>query len=643
MRRITLYSDLECTQQVAQVVTQDYVLPEGKQLYTRIDSYGSTRPDAHSWTVEQLPEPVVYTTRYVAEGESPNEETGSFMTRPSIAATTVAFPLGEPREGPLQPDEKPSKFYIENGIRLDWDYFHDSENDQLKIALWPPKYFTGWSEDEEPEPQFSDSIWIKTELGNSILWVNDVDTQQYATYLTIRNAHEYSNVQLIFVEGDVYFKKTTLPTIGKFEKSFIPVVLATHNGDLECINGYPNSWPSAISINALTSDEIIPPAPDETGETSGMNRDGTGSGLGVSDPAAEIDLNALNSGALNWNGHGSGLTYYTMDLVTFTTKVVGKVYGTLFSNSMEAWGAAIDSVLYPTPDSFAINAETIRACVVSAFMLPDIPTNGTSTSTVWVGPLPIDNLSLTYYLGDRYIEVDDTWLSEIAGHEDFANDGYGDYNDFTHTTATLHLPFVGDIPLNISSLSRGDIRVRAILDQYTGNICYCVYTLSMEAPEQVPILYGIYTGNCAVEIPICSLGSSANVLSRIVNAGSQAVSGIISSIQSGSPVPAALGAFSAITEADTAVASREVVNRGGVLDKNTGPLQTDAVTLQLTRPIPLKPFNRVEIEGIPAATKQPIRQFEGFLKVKSCDLSGLSCEDSEKQKILQLLKEGVYI
>ena len=635
MRRITLYSDLECTQQVAQVVTQDYVLPEGKQLYTRIDSYGSTRPDAFSWTVEQLPEPVVYTTRSVAEGESPNEETGSFMSSPSIAATTVAFPLGTPG---TEPEIK--SLYIEGGVRLDYDYVYDEDADQIKIVLFPPKYFTGWSEDEEPVPQF-DSIWVKGEQGYNLAWVNMLSTEQL-NYFVINNAHEYSDVQIIFVEGDVYYKKNTIPTIGKFEQSFIPVLMATHNGDLECLNGYPNGYPSAISINAFASDEIIPPAPDETGETSGMNRDGTGSGLGVSDPAAEIDLNALNTGALNWNGYGSGLSYYTLDLNTFTTKVVGKVYGSLFSNAIEAWAAATNSVLYPTADSFAINADTIRACLVSAFMLPDIPTAGTATTNIWVGPLKIANLNLTNYLGDRYIEVDDTWLSEIAGHEDFANDGYGDYNDFTHTTATLHLPFVGEVPLDISSLSRGDIRVRAILDQYTGNICYCVYTLSMEAPEQVPILYGVYTGNCAVEIPICSIGSSANVLSRIVNAGSQAVGAAVN-LASGNYAKAGLGIFSAITEADTAIASREVVNRGGVLDKNTGPLQTDAVTLQLTRPIPLKPFNRVDIEGIPAATKQPIRQFEGFLKVKSCDLSGLSCEDSEKQKILQLLKEGVYI
>lgn len=638
MRSINLYSDLECTNQVAQIVTQDYVLPEGKQLYTRIDSYGSTRPDAYSWTVEQLPEPVVYTTRSVAEGESPNEETGSFMPEPSIASTTVAFPLGEPGTEPADP---PHKLYVEGGIRLDYDYVYDEEADQIKIVIWAPKYFSGWNEETPPKPQF-DSIWIKGEQGYNLAWLNMLSTEQL-NYFVINNAHEYSDIQVIFVEGDVYFKKTTTPTIGKFERAFIPVLMAMHNGSLECLNGYPNGYPSAISINCLTSEEIIPPAPDETGESSGLNRDGTGTGIGLSDLAAELDINALNNGALNWNGHGYGLTYYSIDLIAFTRDVVGTVYGAIFKNSLDAWSEAIDSVISPTADSMAINAQTIRNCIVSAYLLPDIPTQDTRVDKIWVGPLPIDQSNaLTYYVGDRYQEVDDKWITEVDGHANFAEEGFGDFNDFTNTTATLHLPFIGDIPIEISTLIRGDIRVRTVLDQFTGNISYLVYTRSMEANGGRAILYGIYTGNCAVEQPICALGTSANVLSRVINAGSQAVGAAIN-IATGNFGKAGLDAFSAITQADTAVASREVVNRGGVLDKNTGPLQTDAITLQITRPIPLKPYNRVEIEGIPAATKQPIRQFTGFLKVKSCDLTGLSCEDPEKEKILALLKEGVYV
>lgn len=641
MRSFTLYSDLACTEQVAQVVTQDYILPEGKQLYTRIDGYGNTAPDAYSWTVEQLPEPVVYTTRFVAEGTSPDEQTGSFMSQPTIAESTVAFPLGEPG---TEPEIK--SFYIEGGVRIDWDYYYDSENDGLKIALWAPKYFTGWSEDDEPQPQF-DSIWIKTGQGSNILWVNKLNTENEATYFTIEQASNYSNIQLIFVEGDVYFKKRTTPTIGKFERAFIPVVMAMHNGELECLNGYDPQgfarYPSAISINCFNSEEIIPPAPDETGESNGLNRDGTGTGIGLSDIAAELNINALNQGALNWNGHGYGLTYYAIDLIAFTRDVVGTVYGSIFKNSVDAWQEAVNSVIVPTADSMAINAQTIRSCIVSAYLLPNIPTQSTRVDNIWVGPLSISQANaFTFYVGDRYVEVNDKWITEVDGHGNFAEEGFGDFNDFTNTTATLHLPFIGDIPIDISTISRGDIRVRTVLDQFTGNISYLVYTRSMEANGGRAILYGIYTGNCAVEQPICAIGTAANALSRIVNAGSQAVGAAIN-IATGNFGKAGIDAFSAITQADTAVASREVVNRGGVLDKNTGPLQTDAVTLQITRPIPLKPYNRVEIEGIPAATKQPIRQFTGFLKVKSCDLTGLSCEDPEKEKIMRLLKEGVYI
>lgn len=644
MRSINLYSDLECTNLVTTVVTQDYILPENKQLYSVITSYGSTLADSVTWTVEQLPEPVVYTTAFVAEGDSPTEQTGSFMSSPTIADTTVAFPLGEPTEYGGNIEDAIQSYYVEGGIKIDFTNRYDAENDELYIGLWAPKYFREWSEDDPPRPLF-DSIWIKSQTGGSKLWMGRTNTD-YVSELIIPDYSQYSDVRLIFIEGDVYYKKTTTPTIGKFEKSFMPVVMGTKNGELKCFNGYGNEgypYPASISINCLTSEEIIPPAPDESGESSGMNRDGTGTGIGVSDPADTINVTALNNGALNWNGYGSGLTYYAIDLVAFTRDVVGKVYGTLFSNSLKAWNQAIDSVLYPTSDSFAINAETIRACIVSAYLLPNIPVEGSRTSEIWVGPLKIDaSNSLTNYVGDRYQTLYDKWITDVEGHENFPDEGFGDFNDFTNTTATLHLPFVGDIPIDVCSFNRGNIRVKTVLDQFTGNISYEVHTLSMEANGGVEILYGIYSGNCAVEQPICSIGSSANVLSRIVNAGSQAVGAAIN-VASGNFVQAGMGAFSAITAADTAVASREVVNRGGILDKNTGPLQTDAVTLQITRPIPLKPYDRVQIEGIPAATKQPIKQFTGFLQVKSCDLRGLSCEEPEREKILALLKEGVYI
>ena len=86
-----------------------------------------------------------------------------------------------------------------------------------------------------------------------------------------------------------------------------------------------------------------------------------------------------------------------------------------------------------------------------------------------------------------------------------------------------------------------------------------------------------------------------------------------------------------------------VVNRGGAIDTNSGPLQTLDITLQIRRGRELKPEHRREIEGNESITTAKIREFEGFLKVRSCDLKGLKCDERESERIRALLMEGVYV
>lgn len=639
MRRVYLYEDLECTVSLGQFVSQDWN-PE-EELTTAHNDNNGVYIDATKQSIITVDDPI-YSEGAIGVEEGENTATSGPQVT-SIADSTIVFPLGEVEELSGQQQPTTHEVYIEGGIKLEYQYYHFNETHITGIYIAPPQYFTGY--DEQQRPVFT-QVFILGNGGGYRYWLGTPNKDSNdATPITF-DSDTYTNPRVVFFEAPVKFRKTTSqpePAFSVTEQAFIPILVADNNGAIETLNGKPHGYPSALTINCLNSEEVIPPAPDESGESSGIHRDGTGTGIGISDPADTIDVDALNRGALNWNGHGYGLTYYSIDLISFTRDVVGTVYGAIFKNSLDAWSEAIDSVINPTADSMAINAQTIRNCIVSAYLLPNIPTQDTRVDKIWVGPLPIDQSNaLTYYVGDRYQTLYDAWITDVEGHENFSDEGFGDFNDFTNTTATLHLPFVGDIPIDVCSFNRGNIRVKTVLDQFTGNISYEVHTLSMEANGGVEVLYGIYSGNCAVEQPICALGTSANVLSRIINAGSQAVGAAIN-VASGNFVQAGMGAFSAITAADTAVASREVVNRGGILDKNTGPLQTDAVTLQITRPIPLKPYNRVDIEGIPAATKQPIRQFTGFLKVKSCDLKGLSCEEPEKEKILALLKEGVYI
>ena len=521
MRSINFYSDLQCTQLIGTAVTQDY---DGDEiLYAARDSNSSLYAQSRDFevTIGEEVQSLVTTAFVGASDDSSGQSHSIYLNQtPEIKDTTVEIPIGEPDV--YDPDNIEIKqIYVEGGIKLEYVYAIDEVNSTLIFGMWGPRYFTEYV---EGQPQFDAVNIIGYNGTSSLLWVGQNGTLTTSITNFHLSTNKLSNFKLIIMEAPViFFEGGTLTP----QDAFIPLLMADFDDEgttrTLCLSSDPYStegaipYPAAITSNCLTSEEIIPPAPDETGESDGLNRDGTGTGIGLSDIAAELDIDALNRGALNWNGHGYGLTYYAIDLIAFTRDVVGKVYGTMFTNSLDAWGQAVNSVIYPTADSFAINADTIRACIVSAYLLPDIPTQSTRVDNIWVGPLSISQSNaLTYYVGDRYQEVDDKWITEVDGHANFSEEGFGDFNDFTNTTATLHLPFIGDIPIDISTISRGDIRVRTVLDQFTGNISYLVYTRSMEANGGRAILYGIYTGNCAVEQPICSIGSSANVLSRIV-------------------------------------------------------------------------------------------------------------------------------
>lgn len=630
MRRIYLFSDLECEQAYGQVVTQDY--NPNANIITAVNHEQQVYVDARVQDITQLEENLVYTCKCVGEEVENQTTKGPEIT--SIADTTIAFPLGDVEEihGEMAPTTH--ELYVEGGIKLEYQFYLNTDTDVLGVKISPPQYFAGYDAQEQP---IFNALHIYSLNGTSIPWLGPAYWGDNSDNPIIVNDYSnYSNFQVIIVEAPTQFKRTVEPEFDTIQTALFPMLIAQNGETIECFNGYPNGYPAAISANALTSDEVIPePDGDETNTGNNVDQDGQGAGLGVSDAAEHINITALNNG-LSWGGTGNGLSYYKMPKSSFR-QLLGDVWGTMFSQSPEEIASRFVAGIF-NPDSSALmfNTDTIRSCLVGAFCLPISPTGSTSSnSTCWVGPYGAYAPN-SYYITDRFVDSGTHTISTR-----FADDGAGDFSDFLQSTATLYLPFVGTINVDITALARGNLSIETVIDQYTGNITYWVYTTSMQAPNNVAVLYGVYTGNCAVDVPICGIGDAGNVMKKVMNIGSQISSGLGS---------VAMGDASGLVQAGIGLESsllnlkeKSAVNRGGSMDVNSGALQGLHITLQIKRSRPLKQENRRDIEGIPSATKKKIKEFEGFLKVKSVDLKGLSCEDSEKAKIESMLLEGVWV
>lgn len=348
--------------------------------------------------------------------------------------------------------------------------------------------------------------------------------------------------------------------------------------------------------------------------TKNTRRGGRGSGNyhGVSN--GERPDVATRNAVTTFGGSGDGLTYYQLGSLNGLHHCINYAYelGVLRDN------------------------QYIRDAMVSAYLLPTITLNKSSASGVRIADNTIndfsDPLMSIYILDQEHIaEGRDVWY-------DFGEyDGWGDQIDFTLTDISLFLPFVGTINIDASACMYGRITIKHLIDAYNGNIIYYVYTKSVDADTDT--LYGTYTGNAAIEIPLCGAGQSGSVLGKITNAVSSLAVGA-ASIAAGNPITAAGAALGML---DSAVPTYKV-DRSGAIDANGACLAAYRISLKISMPIELRDDTQLLI-GHASYFRALIGDLpRGRHVVSAVEIDTLSgATDSEKARIKQIMEGGIYI
>lgn len=332
---------------------------------------------------------------------------------------------------------------------------------------------------------------------------------------------------------------------------------------------------------------------------------GRGNGNYPSDDAETPNTATRNSLFSFGSGSGRGLTYYITtieDLIKAFTKIYSSSY---------------------------INEEARINAMIDAFKIPNITIGTQNIMKFWIADINVD-VNTSYIMTTRFVEVP-------LGNVDLSQYGWDDYNDFKNTRATLYLPFVGRINISMDAIARGSIRVLALLDRYTGNVAYWIYTRSMQAEREV--LYGVYEGQSAIQIPF---GGShmVNFMGKFTAMASIFAGGVVAGI-SGNPIGAGLAGLALVSQAPKALevgvdTSHAISSTGAA----TTPYQ---VRLDIERREMLRPEQYREFASIPAFVTLPLGSMTGFVKIHTADYSGLKCEQSEKELIKEMLEEGVYV
>lgn len=348
------------------------------------------------------------------------------------------------------------------------------------------------------------------------------------------------------------------------------------------------------------------PNPDHSYEPNETIRiGGRGDGSYPNSPAEDPNVSMRNTYMSFGSPTGKGLTYYITEIDDLM-----KAYNKIYSFSY-------------------INEEARLSAMIDAFKIPNLSVDGQNVQHFWIADINVD-VNHAYIMTTRFTQVD-------MGTVDLRNHGWDDYNDFKNTRASLLLPFVGRINIDIHAIARGAIRVTAVLDKYTGNVAYWVYTTGMQSPREV--LYGVYEGQSAIQIPFGSV-HGVNQGGKLVNMATS-FAGIVVGASSGNPL-VTLGAGFAFGKS-IASTFEVAVDKAHINSSSSAATGAFQVRLDIERREMLRPEQYREIASIPSFITVPLGQLTGFVSVHSTDCRGLTCEEEEKNAIKELLMKGVII
>ena len=368
----------------------------------------------------------------------------------------------------------------------------------------------------------------------------------------------------------------------------------------------------AISDYELYLDKTSDTKPykPKTGNTT--KRAGTGTGYYPNSRVPALPTNAINAAFASVLGVGNGLTYY-------------KLTGDCLS--------AITEFLYDTTLTLKFRNSEYRDAIASLVFIPyNVQADRINTKR-------------TIYLANRGIYPNDscdfitTPLREIDfGEINLTAEtvGYKTFADFTLTTATLYLPCYGAVNLDMHSIANGILHLRAVIDVRNGNILYRLETQS--GVDDLPVLYGQYSGNCGIPVPVGGANAGATLLGAVSSIGT-----VATGIATGNPL-SIVGGVSALAQQ-----TAPTIDKSGALQPAAAAYGTPVPVLQIMKKIMLAPPEWGTVNGFLSGgkdgeTEYTLSDFTGYFRAAACDVSGIDgATEQEKQQIKNLLETGVYL
>ena len=217
------------------------------------------------------------------------------------------------------------------------------------------------------------------------------------------------------------------------------------------------------------------------------------------------------------------------------------------------------------------------------------------------------------------LTVDETWESFL---------------DYTSTSCSLYLPFIGEVEVPINEIMNGSINVQYTIDYFTG-MCVanvlCTRTLDLKVKTAYQYSQHSYQGNCAVQLPIQSR-DFCNMVGSLISC---CATGLTAGLETGA-LSAGQNALSG--------AWKPTLKSKGAIQANAGFCSVLYPYISVERPVTAYPPSYQTVVGYPSYMCDTLGDYQGFCICDDINLSAISnATDTEMNRIKQLCKEGVFV
>lgn len=270
-------------------------------------------------------------------------------------------------------------------------------------------------------------------------------------------------------------------------------------------------------------------------------------------------------------------------------------------------------------------------CIISVQTLPYNVTADSSTSELKI---------LDYSTGvSVYKNVYTTESLSFGTCE--CSESFGNFLDYDTTKVSIFLPYIGMQPLDVQDVMDAVLTLVYNVDNQTGQ-CVALLKCSKNNMDVDAVTYS-WSGNLSNQLPLTG-ADNTQYLQGLFNSISSVAIGSVGGLSTQSRKVAIGSSGKMITDSLYPIfnGNKEII-KSGRLDSNTGILSIQYPFIKIERPVWSRPDNYLDVIGQPYFADDTLGNLSGFVKVKEVksELNGVPAES--RDRIIELLKDGVYI